>query len=71
MTDEEHHIGACPLRPLPLGYVTQFGLDYMHMACLGVMRRLIMQLGFLFSVGFLPRCFIPCLSFAGILDLSR
>jgi len=42
MADEDHHIGACPLRPLPLGYVTQFGLDYMHLACLGVMRRLIM-----------------------------
>ena len=41
LTDEEHHIGACPLRPLPIGYVTQFGLDYMHLACLGVMRRLI------------------------------
>ena len=33
MTDEEHHIGACPLRPLPVGCVTQFGLDYMHLAC--------------------------------------
>ena len=40
MTDEEHHSSACPLKPLPIGYVTQFGLDYMQLACLGVMRRL-------------------------------
>jgi len=42
MTDEDHHISPCPLKPLPIGYVTQFGLDYMHLACLGVMRRLIL-----------------------------
>jgi hypothetical protein len=42
MTDEEHHIIPCPLKPLSIGYVTQFGLDYMHLACLGVMRRLIL-----------------------------
>ena len=40
MTDDEHHSSACPLKPLPIGYVTQFGLDYMQLACLGVMRRL-------------------------------
>jgi hypothetical protein len=42
MTDDEHHIGPCPLKPLPVGCVSQFGLDYMHLACLGVMRRLIL-----------------------------
>jgi len=42
MIDDEHHISACPLKPLPIGYVTQFGLDYMHLACLGVMRRLLL-----------------------------
>lgn len=42
MIDDEHHSSPCPLKPLPLGYVSQFGLDYMHMACLGVMRRLIL-----------------------------
>ena len=41
MIDDDHHTQSCPLKPLPLGYVTQFGLDYMHLACLGVMRRLI------------------------------
>ena len=42
MTDEDHHKELCPLNPLPVGFVTQFGLDYMHLACLGVMRRLIL-----------------------------
>ena len=42
MTDEDHHKEVCPLNPLPVGFVTQFGLDYMHLACLGVMRRLIL-----------------------------
>ena len=42
MTDDEHHTHPCPLKPLPLGCVTQFGLDYMHLTCLGVMRRLIL-----------------------------
>jgi len=42
MEDEQHHHCACPLHPLQVGFVTQFGLDYMHMACLGVMRRLLL-----------------------------
>jgi len=33
MTDDEHHVGPCPLKSLPIGYVTKFGLDYMHTAC--------------------------------------
>jgi hypothetical protein len=41
--DESHHVGiSCPLSPLPVGCVTQFGLDYMHLICLGVTRRLLM-----------------------------
>jgi hypothetical protein len=28
--------------PLPVGCVTQFRLDYMHLVCLGVMQRLLM-----------------------------
>jgi len=42
MRDENHHIIPCPLRPLRVGFVSQFGIDYMHMACLGVMRRLLL-----------------------------
>jgi hypothetical protein len=40
--DEEHHTNPCPLKPLPLGFVSQFGLDCMHLACLCVMQRLIL-----------------------------
>ena len=42
MADEDHHLGACPLKPLSVGCVTQFGLDYMHLLCLGVVRRLLL-----------------------------
>jgi len=42
MKDENHHVVPCPLNPLKVGFVSQFGLDYMHMACLGVMRRLLL-----------------------------
>jgi hypothetical protein len=42
MIDDEHHIGPCPLNPLPMGFVSQFGLDYMHLVCLGVMRRFLL-----------------------------
>lgn len=42
MTDEDHHTGPCPLKPLSVGCVSQFGLDYMHLVCLGVVRRLLL-----------------------------
>lgn len=41
-SDEDHHIGPNPLKQLSLGMVSQFPLDYMHLVCLGVMRRLLM-----------------------------
>lgn len=41
MEDAQHHHGPSPLRGLPLGMVTQFPLDYMHLVCLGVMKRLL------------------------------
>lgn len=41
-TDEDHHARACPLDPLPIGFVSQFGLDYMHLVCLGVVRRFLL-----------------------------
>ena len=40
--NEEHHICHSPLSYLPIGMVTQFPLDYMHLVCLGVTRRLLM-----------------------------
>ena len=42
MSDEDHHLAPSPLRHLPIGLVSQFGLDYMHLACLGVMRRFLL-----------------------------
>ena len=42
MRDEEHHTGASPLRNLKLGLVSQFPLDYMHLVCLGVVRKIIL-----------------------------
>ena len=45
MSDRAHHTGNSP-SPLSvlqfLGMVTQFPLDYMHLVCLGVTRRLLM-----------------------------
>jgi hypothetical protein len=38
---EHHHTGPCPLIGVNVGMVSQFPLDYMHLVCLGVMRRLI------------------------------
>ena len=42
MVDEEHHVHPCPFRGLQLGMVSQFPLDYMHLICLGVMKRIIL-----------------------------
>ena len=44
MVDEEHHVQPCALRRLSpsLGLVSQFTLDYMHLVCLGVVKRLLL-----------------------------
>lgn len=42
MADENHHQEICPIASLPVGCVSQFGLDYMHLVCLGVVRRFIL-----------------------------
>jgi hypothetical protein len=42
MSDEEHHLERSPLCDLPIGMVTQFPIDYMHLICLGVTKRLIL-----------------------------
>jgi hypothetical protein len=41
MQDPEHHNKRSPLSDLGIGMVSQFVLDYMHLVCLGVVRRLI------------------------------
>lgn len=38
---EGHQHGPSPLSQLSVGLVSQFPLDYMHLVCLGVVRRLI------------------------------
>jgi len=37
--DEDYHYGDSPLLCLSIDIVQQFPLDYMHLVCLGVMRR--------------------------------
>ena len=51
MEDREHHLGPNPLKVLNIGMVSQCPLDYMHLVCLGVMRRLL----WLWTRGPLPR----------------
>lgn len=36
-----HKIGESPLKSLSIGMVSQFPLDFMHLVCLGVVRRLL------------------------------
>lgn len=44
-SDPDHHNGESPLECLPgFGMVSQFPLDYLHLVCLGVTRRLLMWL---------------------------
>ena len=40
-SDSRHHTGVSPLQALSLGMVSQFPLDFMHLVCLGVVRRLL------------------------------
>jgi len=42
LADEQHHVGKSPLHELGIGFVSQFCLDYMHLICLGVTRKLLM-----------------------------
>ncbi len=41
--DDDHILGMSPLLKLNLGLVSQFPLDYMHLVCLGVMRKLLIS----------------------------
>lgn len=38
-----HHHGESPLLCLGIGLVSQFPLDYMHLVCLGVMKKLLIK----------------------------
>lgn len=40
--DDYHHLGVSPLSRTSIGMVTQIPLDYMHLVCLGVMKRLLL-----------------------------
>ena len=42
MADEEHHKGPTLFCQMNLGMVSQIPIDYMHLVCLGVMKRLIL-----------------------------
>lgn len=39
--DEEHHRGISPLTETDIGMVSKFPHDYMHLVCLGVVRKLL------------------------------
>lgn len=41
MSDEDHHHSKSPLHGLGIGMVSSFPLDYMHLVCLGIVRKLI------------------------------
>lgn len=40
--DEDHHLNISPLSRTSIGMVSQIPLDYMHLVCLGVMKRLLL-----------------------------
>ncbi|KAJ8046375.1 hypothetical protein HOLleu_05025 [Holothuria leucospilota] len=42
MSDDDHHLRQSPLCDLKLNLVSSFPLDYMHLVCLGVVRRIIL-----------------------------
>ncbi|CAN7989636.1 unnamed protein product [Ixodes pacificus] len=38
----EHHVKDTPLKSLPLGLVSKFPLDFMHLVCIGVTKKLLL-----------------------------
>jgi len=43
LNDPDHHIGLSFLTKLTVGPISQVPLDYMHLVCLGVVRKLVRQ----------------------------
>lgn len=43
MLEADHHHGPSPLSEIGVGLVSQFPLDYMHLLCLGVVRKFLLQ----------------------------
>ncbi|EFN62205.1 hypothetical protein EAG_00167, partial [Camponotus floridanus] len=41
LDDEDHHKGPTPLSRLPMGLVSQVPFEYMHLICLGVVKKLL------------------------------
>jgi hypothetical protein len=41
LDDEEHHKGPTPLSRLPMGLVSQVPVEYMHLICIGVVKKLL------------------------------
>lgn len=41
MRDSAHHTDISPLKELNVGFVSQFVLDYLHLVCLGIVRKII------------------------------
>jgi len=39
--NEEHHLSSCPFTSIKVDMIRNFPLDYMHLTCLGVVRRLL------------------------------
>lgn len=39
----KHHQGITPLSQIDIGLITQIPLDYMHLCCLGIMKKLILS----------------------------
>lgn len=40
-SEEKHHNGISALSNLPMGLVSQVPIDYMHLVCLGVVRKIV------------------------------
>jgi hypothetical protein len=40
-SDAGHHVGISALLRIVVGCVSQFVLDYMHLVCLGIVRRMV------------------------------
>ncbi|XP_057329321.1 uncharacterized protein LOC130670127 [Microplitis mediator] len=46
LTDVDHHTGVSAIRKLPMDLVNQVSFDYMHLVCLGVMKKTVQSVIF-------------------------